>query len=64
MAGTASPRLTELRLTRFKSFRDETIEISPLLLLTGRNSSGKSNIFDAASVLSMARWRRYPVHRT
>lgn len=50
MAG--SPTLTELRLTSFKSFDGVRMSVPPLLLITGRNSSGKSNIFDAVSVLA------------
>lgn len=45
-------RLTELRLTRFKSFRDAVVPLDGLAVLTGRNSSGKSNVFDALDVLS------------
>lgn len=48
----APPILTELRLTSFKSFRDAKLKVPPLLLITGRNSSGKSNVFDAVSVLA------------
>jgi predicted ATPase len=44
--------LSELRLIRFKSFRDETLPLSDLTVLTGRNSSGKSNALDAIDVLS------------
>lgn len=45
-------RLTELRLTRFKSFRNAVVPLDGLAVLTGRNSSGKSNVFDALDVLS------------
>src|SRR5882724_10382429 len=39
--------LTRLRLTNFKSFVDEEIELAPLTLLVGANASGKSNLLDA-----------------
>lgn len=45
-------RLTELRLTRFKSFRNAVVPLGEMTLLTGRNSSGKSNVLDALDVLS------------
>lgn len=45
-------RLTELRLTRFKSFRNAVVPLDGLAVLTGRNSSGKSNVLDALDVLS------------
>jgi energy-coupling factor transporter ATP-binding protein EcfA2 len=48
----ASPYLEELRLTRFKSFRDAVLPLRDLTLLIGRNGSGKSNAIDALHVLS------------
>ena len=45
-------RLTEARLLRFKSFRGATVPLGGLTILTGRNSSGKSNVLDAIGVLS------------
>ena len=45
-------RLTEVRLLRFKSFRGATVPLGGLTILTGRNSSGKSNVLDAIGVLS------------
>lgn len=47
-----SPFLEELRLTRFKSFRDAALPLRDLTLLIGRNGSGKSNALDALHVLS------------
>ncbi|WP_220447183.1 ATP-binding protein [Nonomuraea deserti] len=38
-----SGRLTELRLTRFKAFRDAALPLGSMTILIGRNSSGKSN---------------------
>lgn len=43
--------LTSLRLKNFKSFADVTVELSPLTLLLGANSSGKSNFLDAIRFL-------------
>lgn len=45
-------RLTELRLTCFKSFRDAVVPLDGMTVLTGKNSSGKSNVLDALDVLS------------
>jgi len=47
-----SPYIEELRLKRFKSFRDATLPLRDLTLLIGRNGSGKSNALDALHVLS------------
>lgn len=44
--------ITEIRLTAFKSFIDVVLPIEPITILTGRNSSGKSNALDALEVLS------------
>lgn len=51
---TASPRaeLTRVRLTRFKSFANAELPLGDLTVLTGRNSSGKSNALDAIEVLA------------
>lgn len=43
--------LKKIRLTDFKSFVDEEVELSPLTLLVGANASGKSNFLDALRVL-------------
>lgn len=40
-------RLTQVRLDRFKSYRDAEVALDRLTIVTGRNSSGKSNILDA-----------------
>ena len=49
-------RIRNLRLRNFKRFTDLTIEGIPedtrLVLLTGSNGSGKSNVFDAFEVIS------------
>lgn len=39
--------ITRLRLQRFKSFEDATLELGPFTLLVGANASGKSNLRDA-----------------
>ncbi|MEV7779697.1 AAA family ATPase [Kitasatospora sp. NPDC088351] len=44
--------MTEVRLTAFKTFHDAVLPLTPLTLLIGRNSSGKSNALDALEVLS------------
>lgn len=45
-------RITELRLTSFKSYTDVILPLEPLTLLIGRNGSGKSNGLDALEVVS------------
>ncbi|MFJ6135978.1 hypothetical protein [Kitasatospora sp. NPDC092286] len=44
--------MTEVRLTAFKTFHDAVLPLTPLTLLIGRDSSGKSNALDALEVLS------------
>lgn len=44
--------LKELRLARFKSFRDAVLPLHDLTLLIGRNGSGKSNAIDGLHVLA------------
>lgn len=46
-----SPYIEELRLTRFKSFRDAVLPMRDLTLIIGRNGSGKSNALDGLHVL-------------
>lgn len=48
----AADRITELRLTSFKSYRDVALPLAPLTVLIGRNGGGKSNALDALDVLS------------
>jgi predicted ATPase len=43
--------LKKIRLTDFKSFVDEEVELAPLTLLVGANASGKSNFLDAIRIL-------------
>ncbi|WP_405088571.1 AAA family ATPase [Microbispora sp. NBC_01389] len=48
-----TPRLAQLRLTEFKSFRNESVlRMGDMTVLIGRNSSGKSNALDGLEVLS------------
>jgi predicted ATPase len=39
--------LSHLRLTAFKSFLGQALELRPLTLLVGPNASGKSNVIDS-----------------
>ena len=43
-------RLTSLRLNAFRLFRDQEIELAPLIILFGANGAGKSTILDAVEV--------------
>lgn len=43
--------ITEVKLTNFKSFKNETIELGPFSLVLGGNGAGKSNFFDAMRFL-------------
>lgn len=43
--------IKKLAIRGFKSFLDETISISPLTVLTGLNSSGKSTVIQALRIL-------------
>jgi predicted ATPase len=45
--------LEELRLTRFKSFRNAVLPLGDLTLLIGRNGSGKSNALEALETLAL-----------
>ncbi|MGC4907232.1 AAA family ATPase [Streptomyces cyaneofuscatus] len=44
--------IEEVRLTAFKSFHGAVLPLTPLTVLIGRNSSGKSNALDGLEVLS------------
>jgi energy-coupling factor transporter ATP-binding protein EcfA2 len=53
MAVTVTPSgLTEVRLTSFKSYRNQTLPLGDLTLVVGRNGSGKSNALDGLLVLA------------
>jgi predicted ATPase len=46
-------RLTRLHVENFKSLRDVTIQLDPILtILIGRNAAGKSNVLDAIAFAS------------
>jgi predicted ATPase len=49
----APPALVKLRVSAFKSYRNQELIIEPLTLLVGRNGSGKSNALDALSLLAL-----------
>ena len=51
-ATQAEAPLAEIRLKNFKSVTDATVELRPLSVVVGRNSSGKSTLLQ--SVLAMA----------
>lgn len=51
-ADVTAQGIEEVRLTAFKSFRDQVFRLAPLTVLIGRNSSGKSNALDGLEVLS------------
>jgi predicted ATPase len=51
--------IESISATRFKSFREATLELAPLTLLIGANASGKSNFLEAVRLLTwLARGRR------
>lgn len=43
--------LTQLQLRDFKSFRDVSVDLGPLVVLVGANAAGKGNLFDALRIL-------------
>jgi predicted ATPase len=43
--------ITSLSLVKFKSFEEETLELCPLTILSGLNSSGKSSVIQALRLL-------------
>ncbi len=48
----STARISELRLSAFKSYSEAVLPVKPLTVLIGRNGSGKSNALDALEVLS------------
>lgn len=51
--------VTRLALTDFRSYRDAVVEVSPgLVVLTGENGAGKTNVLEALSLLSPGRGLR------
>jgi predicted ATPase len=47
-----APKITRLKLKRFRSIRDDSFDLSNPLFLVGKNGAGKSNVIDAFSFLS------------
>lgn len=45
-------RITELRMTTFKSYQEASLPLAPMTVLIGRNGSGKSNALDALDILA------------
>ena len=44
-------QLTQLKLTNFRCYKDETtIDLDNLVVFVGKNDSGKSSIFDALNI--------------
>lgn len=60
--GYVDPVLKELAIKDFKSFRDETIKLSPtgLTVLVGPNGSGKSTVLDAAFYATFSHFKAVP----
>ena len=51
--------ITKWRLFNFKSVRDDTeIELKPLTIFAGSNSSGKSTVLQAMLLISQTLWSR------
>ena len=44
--------ITYIKINGFKSFHNFEMEFTPLTVIAGANASGKSNLFDALSLLS------------
>ena len=44
--------ITTIEINGFKTFRNFQMEFSPLTVIAGTNASGKSNLFDALTLLS------------
>ena len=59
VAGSASPVIRRLQLTDFRSYARLDINVDrPLIVLTGDNGAGKTNILEAISLLSPGRGLR------
>jgi predicted ATPase len=44
--------ITHLKLRNFKSIQEDEIALKPLTILTGPNSSGKSNLIEPITIIS------------
>ena len=45
--------LTQVNIKNFKSINDEKLKLTPLTILTGTNSSGKSSVIQAIMLMIM-----------
>lgn len=52
MGANQVPFLTSLSLRNFKSIKEAKLDLSPLTILVGRNSSGKSTLIQAILLLA------------
>lgn len=59
--GNIRPRLTEWRMKNFKSARSARVKLSPLTIVVGKNSSGKSTLLQ--SILFMAQNASSPLRK-
>src|SRR3990172_2514290 len=52
--------IRRVQIQGYKSLRDVSMELQPLMLIIGPNAAGKSNLFDALGLLSrMATWDNF-----
>ena len=52
--------IRRVKIQGYKSLRDVSIQLQPLMLIIGPNAAGKSNLFDALGLLSrMATWDNF-----
>jgi predicted ATPase len=51
--GNGQAMLTQIRIQRYKSLYDVTVDLEPLTVFIGPNGSGKSNLCEALRVLSL-----------
>lgn len=50
--------IRNVRIKNYKCFRDESIELSKLTVLTGRNSAGKSSFIQSLLLYELAEKKR------
>ncbi|MGL4542474.1 MAG: DNA replication/repair protein RecF [Polymorphobacter sp.] len=56
---TIAPSIRRLRLTQFRSYADAVVDAAPgLVIITGENGQGKTNLLDAVSLLAPGRGLR------
>ena len=57
--------INRLMLTRFRAFREAQFELSPLTIIAGQNSSGKSSIIQSINaILQSSQGRAFPLDMT